>query len=109
MIINNNMHNQKKTGNREDRASMEIIHPHQEVHLKEGEIVEITKDMVIGDVILAYPEAAQVMRELGIHCVGCHGAAYESIEEGAAIHRLNPEKICEKINQVIKKTHKKQQ
>ncbi len=101
------MNNQKKSDKKQDKAPIEIIHPRREIHLKEGEIVEITKDMVIGDVILAYPEAAQVMREMGIHCVGCHGAAYESIEEGAAIHRLDPDEICKKINQIIKKTRKK--
>lgn len=82
---------------------MEIIHPHREVKIKEGEIIEILPDMVIGDVIMAYPETAGVMREMGIHCVGCHGAAWESIEEGAAIHGIDPNEICHKINQTIKK------
>ena len=90
------MHNQKKTGNSEDRASMEIIHPHQEVHLKEGEIVEITKDMVIGDVILAYPEAAQVMRELGIHCVGVPWSRLRKYRRRSGYPQAKPRKNLRK-------------
>lgn len=63
----------------------------------------VTPDMIIGEVILAFPEAGQVMREMGIHCVGCHGASFESIEEGALIHGLDPQEICNKINKLIKK------
>lgn len=94
----------KKSAKKKQKPAMEIIHPHAEIKLKKGQIIEITPDMLIGDVIMAYPEAGQVMREMGIHCVGCHGAAWESIEEGSAIHGIDPREICDKINETIKKT-----
>jgi primosomal protein N' (replication factor Y) len=77
---------------------------YKEIHLKKGEIATITPDMIIGDVIIAYPEAIPAMQEMGMHCVGCFIAMHETIEEGALVHGLDPKKICKKINETIKKT-----
>jgi hybrid cluster-associated redox disulfide protein len=82
-------------------------HSYTEIKLKKGEVIEITKNMIIGDVIKAYPETLEVMSGMGIHCVGCHGAAFETIAEGAFIHGIDADNLCKKINQKIKKTRKK--
>ena len=80
--------------------------PYDEIQLEEGQIIEITKNMIIGDVIQAYPEAIEVITEIGIHCVGCHGAAFESLAEGAFIHGIDPDLLCKKINKKITETRK---
>lgn len=82
-------------------ASPQII----EISLKKGEIITITGDMIIGDVVLAYPETLKVFKKIGIHCVGCYASTFESIQEGVAQHGLDPAKICKKLNDHIKKTH----
>ena len=69
----------------------------------------ITKDTTIGDVVDNYPEVVDTLTELGVHCVGCHVAHYESIEMGFKSHGMSDEKIDEavkKLNEVIEK-HKK--
>jgi hybrid cluster-associated redox disulfide protein len=78
----------------------------EEINIKAGEIIEITKDMIIGDVVLAYPETMAPLQKMGIHCVGCYASTFESIQEGALKHGLNPDKICKILNQAIQKTHK---
>jgi hydroxylamine reductase len=78
-------------------------HNYSEIKIKKGETIEITKNMVIGDVIKAYPQAATVMAKMGIHCIGCHGAAFETIEEGAFIHGIDANDLCKKINRKIRK------
>ncbi|MFC1728146.1 DUF1858 domain-containing protein [Nanoarchaeota archaeon] len=68
---------------------------------------KITKDMTIGDIISKHPEAAFVMMKYGLHCVGCHVAADETLEQGCIAHGLDEKKIKElikEINQSLEKT-----
>jgi len=62
---------------------------------------EITKNMLIGDVIKKHPESVEVMLEHGIHCVGCHVATWETIEQGAAGHGVNADKLVENLNKKL--------
>ena len=69
-------------------------------------MAKITKDMTLGDVVSKYPEAAQVMLKYGLHCVGCHVAAFETVEQGAMAHGMDREqidKMLKEMNGVIKK------
>lgn len=64
----------------------------------------VTKDMVIGDVLNKYPDAAMIMLEHGLHCVGCHANVYDTIEAGCAVHGLGPDvvdKMVKDINEMI--------
>lgn len=62
----------------------------------------ITGDMVIADVINAFPQTIEVFVKLGIHCIGCYVANFESIEEGVSRHGQDPEKVVELLNKAIK-------
>jgi iron-sulfur cluster assembly protein len=53
----------------------------------------ITRDMTIGDIVEQYPQAAEIFTEYGLHCVGCHVASWETIEEGARGHGMDDETI----------------
>jgi len=66
----------------------------------------ITKDMLLGDVVSRYPESAMVMAKHGLHCIGCHIAAWETIEQGAKSHGMSDkeiEEMIEEMNEVVKK------
>ena len=67
----------------------------------------ITKDMTLGDAIQKYPETAEVMFKHGMHCIGCHVAAHESIEDGAAGHGIDPDKLVADMNKAVVKARKK--
>jgi len=53
----------------------------------------IKKEMLIEECVEKHPKSARVMMENGMHCVGCHVAAGETIEQGAKAHGLSDEQI----------------
>lgn len=60
----------------------------------------ITKDMLLGSVVAEYPEAAEVMLEYGLHCVGCFANAYDTVEIGAKVHGMSDEEIEKMVEEV---------
>lgn len=68
---------------------------------------KITKTMTFMEIMQNYPEAAEVLINEGMHCLGCGMAAYETLEEGCLAHGLNVEEIVAKINKKINKGKKK--
>lgn len=64
---------------------------------------KITKDMSFGEVLQKYPETAQVFMAHGMHCLGCMAAQFETIEQGAAAHGIDIEKLVTDLNTGIKK------
>ena len=67
--------------------------------------MEIKKDMLIGDVVKKHPETAMIMMENGLHCVGCHVSAFETVEQGARAHGISDDDIdrmVDKMNEVVK-------
>ncbi len=68
------------------------------------EEIIITKDMNLGEVVFKYPEAAEVLTDYGLSCVGCFASSFDTIEQGAKIHQLSDEEMQEmidRINEVI--------
>lgn len=57
----------------------------------------VTSDMPIGDVVNKYPETAEILMRWGMHCIGCHVAATESIGQGAAAHGLDKQQIAKML------------
>jgi hybrid cluster-associated redox disulfide protein len=63
----------------------------------------VRKEMTIGETIEKFPESAQVMLQHGLHCIGCHVALWETIEQGASAHGVDPDKLVHEINKEISK------
>ncbi len=59
--------------------------------------VFVSKTDLIGDLVSKYPEVAPLLAQAGLHCVGCHSSAYETIEQGLQVHGMNSKKIGEVI------------
>jgi len=53
----------------------------------------ITEDMTIGNIVKDYPSAATVMMEYGLHCIGCHVAEWETLEQGCKAHGISKEEM----------------
>lgn len=65
--------------------------------------IEISKDILIGDLVENYPDLASVLVEkYGFHCIGCMAAGMETLEEGATVHGMEPKEI-EKLVKDLKK------
>ncbi|GFO96598.1 hypothetical protein ig2599ANME_0787 [groundwater metagenome] len=63
----------------------------------------ITKDNTIEEVVNKYPETMMIFMKHGLHCVGCHVAAFESIEQGALTHGINVDALVNDLNKVALK------
>jgi len=71
----------------------------------------VAKDMMIGELVEKHPESAEVMFGYGLHCIGCHVAGSESIEQGAKAHGMSNEdinKMVKEINEAINKPKEKE-
>ncbi|WP_312648578.1 DUF1858 domain-containing protein [Aminipila sp.] len=61
----------------------------------------ITKEMTIGEVVRNHQEAAEILMQFGMGCVGCPSAQSETLEEAAAVHEVDVEKMIEKLNEIL--------
>ncbi len=62
-------------------------------------MADITKDTTIGQMLRMKPEAASVLMEIGMHCLGCPSAQAETLEEAAMVHGLQVEMLLTKIEE----------
>ena len=68
---------------------------------------KVTKKMTFMEIIEKNPDSAGVLFERGMHCIGCGMAAYETLEQGAMAHGINPDEIVEELNKRSSKGKKK--
>ena len=64
--------------------------------------VEITKDMLIGDVLDKDNGAAKYFFEIGMHCLGCPASRGESIEQACMVHGTDCDELLKKLNEYFK-------
>lgn len=62
---------------------------------------KITKDMTFGQVLKDYPQIAPIFMKYGMHCIGCHIAVSETIEQGAAAHGVDPNELIDDLNNFL--------
>ena len=60
--------------------------------------MEITKDMLIGDILDADRDTAQFFLNMGMHCLGCPSARGESLEMACAVHGVDVDDMVDEIN-----------
>ncbi len=61
-------------------------------------MAQISKDTTIGELLNVFPEAAPILMEIGMHCLGCPSAQGESLAEAAMVHGIDSNLLVEKIN-----------
>ena len=60
--------------------------------------MEIKKDTKIGEILENAPEKAEILLEVGMHCLGCPASQMETLEEACAVHGIDVEEVVEKLN-----------
>ena len=71
--------------------------------------MKISKDDIISDVILEYPESIEIFMWYWLWCVWCWASSYETIEEWASVHFMSDEDIdnlVKDLNQIAEDFHK---
>ena len=64
-------------------------------------MMNITKDMIIGDILKESPDMAPVLMAAGMHCIGCPSSQMESLEEACMVHGIPVEKLVSVINEYL--------
>lgn len=66
-----------------------------------GETAEpaVTADMLIGDILRRYPDAAPVLMECGMHCLGCPSSQMESLGQACGVHGLDIDEVLSIVNE----------
>ena len=62
---------------------------------------EITKDMLIGDILDADRGTAMFFFEMGMHCLGCPSSRGESVEEACAVHGVDADELVSRVNEYL--------
>ena len=60
--------------------------------------VEFKKTMTIEEVLTLDPNAADILLDFGMHCLGCPCSRAESIEDACMVHGIDVEALMEKLN-----------
>jgi hybrid cluster-associated redox disulfide protein len=61
---------------------------------------KITKKMTFQEAMLVDQMAGLIFLKYGLHCIGCHMSADESIEDGARAHGLDDQEISKMIKEI---------
>jgi len=62
--------------------------------------------MTFSEILDKIPSAAEIMTRYGLHCIGCHVAYYETIEQGSKAHGM-PESDFKKMLKELETAAKK--
>lgn len=60
--------------------------------------MKFEKTTTIGEILEAAPEKADILLEIGMHCLGCPASQAETIEEACDVHGVDVEELLEKLN-----------
>ena len=60
--------------------------------------MKFNKDTKIGEILEIAPEKAEVLMEVGMHCLGCPASQMETLEEACEVHGIEVEEVLEKLN-----------
>lgn len=63
--------------------------------------MEITKDMIIGDILDKYPQLAEHFLAMGMHCLGCPVSRGEKVSQACAAHGVDCDELLKKLNAAI--------
>jgi len=61
----------------------------------------INREMTIEEIIRRYPQTVSVFKRFGLDCNECQIAAYEAIEHGAGVHKVNIEELLAELNRIV--------
>ena len=65
--------------------------------------MRINKNTTIGALLEAIPEAADILTNMGMHCIGCPSAQGESLEEACMVHGLDADVVLKSIQDYLAK------
>lgn len=62
---------------------------------------QITKDMIIADIIQIDMDLVPILMNTGMHCIGCPSAQGETLEEAAMVHGIDADELVNVLNEYL--------
>jgi len=66
-----------------------------------AEVMTISKDMLIGEILTVDIGIAKFLLEMGMHCLGCPSARGESLEQACEVHGVDVDELIVQINEYL--------
>ena len=63
--------------------------------------MQISKDMLMGELVRMDDLIPQMLMGAGMHCLGCPSAQAESLEEACMVHGIDCDDLVSKMNEVL--------
>lgn len=57
------------------------------------------KDTLIGEILEKAPEKADIILDVGMHCLSCPASQAETIAEACEVHGVDVEEVLKKLNE----------
>lgn len=63
---------------------------------------QVTKDMIIGEILQLDAGVAPILMQAGMHCLGCPSSQMESLGEACMVHGIDSDVLVEQLNTFLK-------
>ncbi|MDF2613266.1 MAG: hypothetical protein K0S71_1052 [Clostridia bacterium] len=67
---------------------------------------QITKDMIIGQILQIDRGLVPILMNAGMHCLGCPSSQMESIGEACMVHGIDANELIGKLNSYLETANK---
>lgn len=57
----------------------------------------ITKNTTIGELLQTVPEMADILTNIGMHCLGCPSSQRETLEQAATVHGMDVDDLVDDL------------
>ena len=64
-------------------------------------MAQITKNMIIGDILKINMGVVPILLNEGMHCIGCPASQGESLEEACMVHGMDADQVLKRINDYL--------
>jgi len=61
----------------------------------------VSNQMLVGEIISQYPDAAFALMQCGMGCVSCPASQGETLEEACMVHGMNADEVCRYVNEYL--------
>ena len=63
--------------------------------------MQISKDMLIGELLQKSDLIAPILMRAGMHCLGCPSSQGETLEEACMVHGIDCDSLVSGINEIL--------
>ena len=63
--------------------------------------MQLSKDMLIGELLQKSDLIAPILMRAGMHCLGCPSSQGESLEEACMVHGIDCDSLVSGINEIL--------